>query len=185
MLCRIARWEISRSEDRAARPPRWVERHVARCGPCRDFARFAASLRGRLAAEKEAFLRAVPEFPVNAEAWDRVAAGGDGPSMVQRGPALRLWPAGAAAVAVLAAALVLWQVVLQEPGPSVEDRTAALAALKSVVTAADGFPGVVTEAESSLDRERRIIETSLASAFEFLQARLNVKIERRGTAKTG
>jgi hypothetical protein len=184
MLCRIARWQISRSEDRAARPPRWVERHVARCGPCRDHARFAASLKDRLAAERDAFLRAVPEFPVNAEAWDRAEPGGKERAPRRRVSFLRPLPAAGAALAVLAAALVLWQVVLKEPGPSAGDRAAALAALKSVVTAADGFPGVVTEAESSLDRERRIIESSLASAAEYLQARLNVKIVRREPPKS-
>jgi len=184
MLCRIVRWEISRSEDRAARPPRWVERHVARCGPCRDYARFAASLKGRLAAEKDAFLQAVPEVPACAEAWDRAEAGGKERVPGRRVFFLRPLPAAATGLAVLAAALVLWQVVLKEPGPSAGDRAAALAALKSVVTAADGFPGVVTEAESSLDRERRIIESSLASAAEYLQARLNVKIVRREPPKS-
>lgn len=184
MLCKIARWQISRSEDRAARPSRWVERHVALCGPCREYARFAASLKGRLAAEKDAFLRAVPEFPVHAEAWDRAGAGGRGRVPRRRAVLLRPLPAVAAGFAVLAVALVLWQVVLEEPGPSAGDRAAALAALKSVVTAADGFPGVVTDAESSLDRERRIIESSLASAAEYLQARLNVKIVRREPPKS-
>jgi hypothetical protein len=42
----------------------------------------------------------------------------------------------------------------------------------------------VTEAESSLGREREIVERSLASAAEYLQARLNVRIERRMAAKS-
>jgi hypothetical protein len=184
MLCRIARWQISRSEDRAASPRRWVERHVARCGPCRDHARFAASLKGRLAAEKDAFLRAVPEFPVNAEAWDRAEAGGKERASRRLLFFLRPLPAAGAALAVLAAALVLWQVVLKEPGPSAGDRTAARAALKSVVAVADGFPGVVTKAETSLERERRILESSLVSAAEYLQARLNIKIVRREPPKS-
>jgi hypothetical protein len=184
MLCRIARWAISRAEDRAARPPRWAARHVARCGACRDYARFAASLKGRLSAEKDAFLRAVPDFPVDAQSWGRAEAERKDSVRPFRRPVLRPWPAAAAGLAVLAAALVLWQVVLKEPGPSPEDRAAALAALKSVVTAADEFPGVVTEAESSLERERRILERSVASAAEYLQARLNIRIVRREAAKS-
>ena len=184
MLCRIVRWEISKAEDRAARPPRWVERHVARCGPCREYARFTACLKGRLAAEKDAFLRAVPEFPVNAEAWDRDEEGGKGRVPQRRMFFLRPLPAAAAGFAVLAAALVLWQVAVKEPGPTPEDRAAALAAFKSVAAAADEIPAAVTRAESTLEREREILRSSLASAAEYLQARLNVKIERRGTAKS-
>ena len=185
MLCRIARWAISKAEDRAARPPRWVGRHLRRCAPCRDYARFTASLKARLAAEKAPFLRAVPEFPVDVE--ERIAneAGRKEGLPRLRRLALRPLPAAAAGFAVLAAAMVLWQVVLKEPAPSSEDRAAARAALKSVVTAADEFPGIFTGAESSIERERRIIENSLASAFEYFQARLNVKIERRGTGKAG
>ncbi len=185
MLCRIAQWAISKAEDRATQPPRWVERHIGRCGPCRDYARFTASLKGRLSREKAEFLRAVPEFTVNTEAWVPAEAGRKDRIPYLRWLVLRSLPAASAGFAVLAAALVLWQVVLKEPSPSPADRAAALAAIKSVVAAADEFPGVVTEAESSIERERRIIESSLTSAFEYLQARLNVKIERRGIGKAG
>jgi hypothetical protein len=184
MLCRIARWAVSRSEDRAARLPHWAERHLARCRPCREYARFTASLRARLSAEKDAFLRDVPEFPVDAQSWGQVEADRKDSVRPFRRPVLRPWPAAAAGFAVLAAALVLWQFVLKGPGPSPEDRAAALAALKSVVTAADEFPGLVTEAESSLERERQILERSVASAAEYLQARLNIRIVRREAAKS-
>jgi hypothetical protein len=184
MLCRIARWAISRAEERTARPPRWIERHIARCGPCREYARFAASLKGRLSAEKDVFLRAVPEFPVDTRTWVPTETGGkDGVPRIRRF-VLRPLPAAAAGFAVLAAALVLWQVVVKEPGPSLEDCAAGLAALKSVATAADEFPGVVTEAESSLERDRQILEKSVASAVEYLEARLNIRIVRREAPKS-
>ena len=60
----------------------------------------------------------------------------------------------------------------------------ALAALKTVTAAPDEFQGMVREAESPLARERQILEHSVASAVEYLQARLNIKIERRELPKT-
>jgi len=79
---------------------------------------------------------------------------------------------------------VLFQVVLREAPPSAEDRAAIRAALKSYVTATDKWPAVITEAESSLVREREILERSLLSAAEYLQARLNIRIERRDAPKS-
>jgi hypothetical protein len=179
MLCRIARRAISRSEDRGEKAPRWAERHAARCAPCRDYARFAASLKARLAAEKAAFLEAVPEFPLNETAWARPEAGGERRASFRRRLALRPLPAAAAAIVLLAAGLVLWQVVLRDPRPSSEDRAAALASLRSIAAAPESLPGVILGPESSLAREREILERSIASAVEYLQARLNIKIERR------
>lgn len=184
MLCPIARRAISRSEDRGKKAPGWVERHAARCASCRAYARFVASLKPRLSAEREAFLDAVPDFPLNESAWARAEAGGEKRIPFGRRLAPRPLPAAATAVVLLAAGLVLWQVVLREPGPSAEDRAAALAALKSIAAAPENLSGVVLGPESSLVREREILERSIASAVEYLQARLNIKIERRPGPKS-
>ena len=64
------------------------------------------------------------------------------------------------------------------------DRAAARAAFKSIVAAPDGFRVALTEAESSLEKEKRIWESSVVSAVEYLQARLNIRIERRDPPKT-
>jgi hypothetical protein len=179
MRCLFARRAISRAEDRGTKLPRWVERHAGRCGSCGEYARFTASLKARLAGERTAFLAAGPDFPLNESAW---AASGD-PGVQERALGRRLvlrpLPAAAGALAVLAAGLVLLLVALREPSPSPRDRAAALAALKSFTAVPDRLPGAVTEAESSLDKERQILEKSVASALEYLQARLNIKIERR------
>ena len=83
---------------------------------------------------------------------------------------------------VAAGALVLFQVVLKEPAPTAEERAAAMAALKSIASAPDGFRGAHRSAESSLEKENRIRESSVSSAVEYLQARLNIRIERREPA---
>jgi hypothetical protein len=67
--------------------------------------------------------------------------------------------------------------------PTPEDRAAAQAAVRSILTAPDGLRGALTDAESSLERERRVLERSVASAAEYLQARLNIRIERRDPQK--
>jgi hypothetical protein len=179
MRCFFARRSISRAEDRGTKLPRWVERHAGRCGSCGEYARFTASLKARLAAERTAFLASVPEFPLNMSAWAGASDHGVQERIPRRRLVLRPLPAAAGAFVVLAAGLVLLLVALREPSPSPQDRAAALAALKSFTAVPDRLPGAVTEAESSLDKERRILEKELSSAVEYLQARLNIKIERR------
>ncbi len=179
MRCFFARRAISRAEDRGTKLPRWVERHAGRCGSCGEYVRFTASLKARLAGERPAFLAAVPDFPLNEAAWAASGDRGVQERASRRRFVLRPLPAAAGALVVLAAGLVLFLVVRREAPPSPADRTAALAALKSFTAAPDRLPGVVTEAESSLDKERRILEKELSSAVEYLQARLNIKIERR------
>jgi hypothetical protein len=184
MLCHLTRRLISRSEDRGKKLPRFSERHIARCADCRDYARFTASLKARLSTEKPALLAAVSEFPLSKAEW---ATGGTGDKRSEafgRRLVFHPFPTAAAAVAVVAGAVVLFQVVLREPSSAPEERAAALATLKSITAAPDGFQGIVTEAESSLARERQILERSVLSAFEYLQARLNVRIERKAPAKS-
>jgi hypothetical protein len=185
MVCRLARRMISRAEDCGTKPPRWVGRHAARCGACLEYARFTDSLKTRLAAEKPGVLDAAPEFPLDQAAWAQAGTGREKRASLVRRLTLHPFPAAAAALLVVAAGLVLFQVALREPSPpSAEDRAAVRAALRSFAAAPDEFPGVVTEAESSLMREREILKRSLASAAEYLQARLNIKIERRDAPRS-
>jgi hypothetical protein len=180
MRCFFARWAISRAEDRGTKLPRWAARHAGRCASCGEFARFTASLKDRFAGERPGFLAAVPEFPLNETAWPAAAGRGTQDRAPRRRFVLRPLPAAAGAFIALAAGLVLLLVALREPSPSPQDRTAALSALRSFSAVPDRIPGVVTEAESSLEKERRILQEELSSAVEYLQARLNIKIERRG-----
>jgi len=179
MRCFYARWAISRAEDRGTKRPRWVERHAGRCGSCGEYARFTASLKERFAGERPAVLAAVPEFPLNEAAWAAAGDRGVQERASHRRLVLRPLPAAAGALIVIAAGLVLLLVALREPSPSPQDRTAALSALRFLSAVPDRIPGVVTAAESSLEKERRILQKELSSAVEYLQARLNIKIERR------
>ncbi|MCK7481369.1 MAG: hypothetical protein M0C28_32420 [Candidatus Moduliflexus flocculans] len=179
MLCHLARKAISGSEDRGQALPRWAGRHIGRCEACRDHARFAASLKARLADDRSAFLAAAPEFPLKKAAWDK--AGTERQERVSLGRRLVLhpFPAAAGVLALAAAAFLVFRTVPRAPMPSAEDRAAARAAFESIVAAPDGFRGAFTEAESSLEKEKRIWESSVVSAVEYLQARLNIRIERR------
>jgi hypothetical protein len=183
MQCALSRWMISRAADTGKKPPRVVARHLRRCGACAEYARFAFSLPARLASDRDAFLAAVPEFPLGEAAWDRGAARAEGRTSFGRRLVLRPVPAVAGILVVLAAAFLVFRLAVREPGPTAEDRAAAQAALKSLIAAPGEFEGALTDAESSLAKERRILEKSIASAAEYLQARLNIKIERKGPAK--
>jgi hypothetical protein len=190
MLCKISRWMISRADDTGKKLPRMAERHVGRCRACGEFARLSASLATRLRGERAAWLAQVPEFPWGLEtraeaATERPRAGEPGRSRPAR-PwfALRPLPAAAAALVIVAAAVVLFRVIPREAPPTAQDRVAARAALRTFTTAADRLPAAVTEAESLLEKERRILERSISSAAEYVQARLNIRIERKEAPKS-
>lgn len=190
MFCNLTRWLISRAEDQGKKLPRFAERHAARCGACREYTRFAASLSSRLSGETPAFLAKAPDVRLGPDiavapaspAHERVDKGWRGlrrPRLI-----LRPLPVAAAVLFVVAGALVLFRVVLREPSPSPQERAAALAAFKSITAVPNGFQGIFIEAESSLANERAILEKSVLSAVEYLQARLNIRIERREVPKT-
>jgi hypothetical protein len=181
---------ISRAEDTGKEPPRIVVRHVRRCGVCGDYARAAASLSLRLKGERSAWLAAVPEFPSGLER-DReepemapLAAETARPRSRRPWLALRPLPVAASLIVLVAAGLVLFRVIPRETAPSAEDGVAARAAIKTLTSAPEGLRGAIGEAESSLDKERRILESSVVSAVDYLQARLNIKIERKEPPKT-
>jgi hypothetical protein len=56
--------------------------------------------------------------------------------------------------------------------------------LKSVTAAPDELGGAVAGAESSLDREREILEKSVLSALDYVQTRLNIKVEWKERPKS-
>lgn len=184
MVCHLVRRAISRAEDHRGETPRWVARHTARCGSCRDFALFTASLKTRLADEKPALLSAVPDFPVGGAAW---AAAGEARGERQglgRRLVLHPFPAVASALVLVAAGVLLFRVLRQDTMSPPRDTAAALAAMRTVLAAPAAFPEAVAGAETSLEKERRVLEASLASAVEYLQARLNIRIERREPPKS-
>jgi hypothetical protein len=181
MLCALCRWQISRAEDTGRPLAPFAARHVRRCRRCGDYARSIASIASRLRAGRPDFLAAAPEIAVDLASGcaDIPAAQKAARAPRRSWSGLRPWPVAAAVLAVVAAALVLFRVVPREPGPAAGERMAALAALRTIASAPGEISGALQEAESPLDRERRVLERSVASAVEFLQARLNIKIERR------
>lgn len=190
MLCKLNRRMISRAEDTGKKLPRFAERHTRRCGVCSEYARSSASLASRLREERSAWLAKVPDFPSGLE--HKIEPATAGPQTVEAVPsrsrrprlALRPLPVAAAALVVVAGAYVLLQVVRREPPPTAQERAAAVAAIKTLSSAPEGFQGVIGEAESSLNKERRILERSVVSAVEYLQARLNIKIERKDSPRS-
>jgi hypothetical protein len=184
MFCNLTRWLISRAEDRGKKMPRFAERHAARCGACREYALFAASLSSRLSGEASAFLAKAPDSPLDPAAWAAEGAGRGTGAPFRRRFVLHPFPAAAAVLVVAASALILFRVVRPGPGLTSAEKLAVIAGLKSVAAAPAEFRLAAVEAESSLTKERQILERSVLSAVEYLQARLNIKIERKNTPKS-
>jgi hypothetical protein len=186
MLCTLSRWLISRAEDTGKALPRFAGRHVRRCPACGEFARTAATLSSRLRSERSSWLAGVPDFAVDRgpDATPGPAAKAGAREPRRSWLSLRPLPVAAAATFIVAGALLLFQVVLKEPAPTAEERAAAMAALKTITSAPQGLQGFLGAAESPLARERRVLEKSVSSAVEYLQARLNIRIERREPPKS-
>ncbi|MCX6568805.1 MAG: hypothetical protein NT147_07130 [Candidatus Aminicenantes bacterium] len=184
MFCNLTRWLISRAEDRGKEMPRFAERHAARCGACREYARFAASLSERLSGEAPAFLAVAPDSPLAPAAWTDEEAGRGTLAPLRRRFLSNPFPAAAAVLLVAASALVLFLVVRPGPGLTSAEKQAVIASLKSVAAAPAEFRVAVAEVESPLARERQILERSVLSAVEYLQAHLNIRIERKETPKS-
>jgi len=186
MFCNLTRWLISRAEDRGKEMPRFAERHAARCGACREYVLFTASLAARLAGETPSFLAAAPDSPLDPAAWTAEGAGRGTRADFRRRFVLRPFPAAAAALVVVVSALIIFRVVGRGPGPGLTsaEKQAVIASLKSVAAAPAEFRLAAAEAESSLARERVILERSVLSAVEYLQARLNIRVERKQAPKS-
>ncbi len=184
MFCNLTRWLISMAEDGGKKIPRFAERHAARCGACREYALSAASLSARLSGEAPSFLAKVPDSPLDTAAWVAEAAGRGTRAPFRRRFVLRPFPAAAAVLVVAASALVLFLVVRREPALTSAEKGAVIASLKSIAAVPAEFQMAVVEAELSLTRERQILEKSVLSAVEYLQARLNIRIERKETPKS-
>jgi len=184
MFCNLTRWLISRAEDRGKEVPRFAERHAARCGACREYALFAASLSSRLSGEAPAYLDKAPDSPLDPAAWTAEGAGCRTRAPFRSRFVLHPFPAAVAVLVVAASALVLFLVVRREPALTSTEKLAVIASLKSVVAAPAEFRVAVAEAESSLARERVILEKSVLSAVEYLQARLNIRVERKQAPKS-
>ena len=190
MLCALSRWMVSRSEDTGKKLPRMVERHVGRCPACGAFVRASMAVASRLRSERAAYLAQAPDFAVELDAAalrtrpDRRGV----EAAPKRSPrflfGLRPLPVAAAALLLVVAAVIIFRTGRPTPSLNPQDLAAARATIKSLTSAPAELRGVVGEAESSLDKERRVLERSLASAADYLQARLNIKIERKPSSNS-
>lgn len=183
MICLWTRWLISRSHDLGKPLPGFAARHAGRCGRCREYARFCGTLPSRLTESLPVRLDRTPAFPPFRPAASSKDAGNRPHGEFRRPVFLRPLPM-AAAVLVLAAGVFLFQRITSGPPMSAERAQMALENLRKVTAVPDEWPSVVTTAESSLDGERVLVENAARSAFEFLQNRLNIKIERSGRQAT-
>jgi hypothetical protein len=191
MLCRISRWMISRSQDTGKKLPPAIERHVGRCRDCGAFARASMTVASRLRSERTAFLEKVPDFPLDLGAdravFETEPRTAEKASRAPRRLVFGLRPlpvAAAALVLAVTAGIIVFQTTRRPAPANPHDLVAMRAALKSLTSAPEGIPGVLGQAESSLDRERQVLERSLVAAADYLQSRLNIKIERKGQAKS-
>lgn len=181
MNCLLTRWMISRFEDTGKAMPPWAARHLERCAACRSFSSFSRALPSRLFGEVPASLTAAPD--VHPERNPRLSETSPSSGPARFRSFFRPVPA-AALVLLLVAGAFLFQGVWRGSAISAEKARAALADLKRVTAVPDDWPGIVTAAESPLERERLILENAARSAYAYLQDRLNITIERKSGRAT-
>jgi len=182
MLCHLTRWLISRTADTGKKMPTWAVRHAERCEACRSYASFAGSLPSRLPGELPSFLAGVPAVHPNRN----FSASGEpaAPRPYRFRSFLRPLPV-AALVLALAGGVFLFRGLRSGSVFTPEKARAAMTELRRVTAIPEDWPVVLTAAESSLERERLVLENSARSAYAFLQDRLNITIERKEPNRAG
>jgi len=182
MLCPLIRWLISREADTGKKTPGWAVRHAGRCESCRAFAAFAESLPARLSEEVPAHLAAASGVNARRNPSALIAPVTDR----RAGHRFFLRPvpvAGLVLVLALALGTGIFLVVGIRRGPAykAEEARAAFAELKRMTAVTEEWPRIVAAAETSLDKERLILEKAARSAYSRLQDRLNITIGRKET----
>ncbi|MCP5105644.1 MAG: hypothetical protein GY950_19815, partial [bacterium] len=151
--------------------PRFVTRHINRCGACRDFAALSGSLSSRLVRDAEAILQGS-----NESLEERIISALEEKPRVQRLPRRHYLPlpALAAALVVVAAALgVIFQVIpFTTPGNSSEYNMSDLPRPVNVNNVLQNIAGRV---ESPIESEMASLEKTVKSAAEHLLTDLDIK----------
>ncbi len=184
MLCRLSRWLISRAEDREKSLPRFAARHIERCGRCREYAGFVASLSSRFSRNLRPFLDTVPDVPLPPAGGVSDDVRSEDPAFRPRPFVLRPFPAAAAALVLAGSAIALFLVIRRPEPLSPKEKESAIAAVKSLTSAPARFGGLLDDAEASFEKERVILEKSVLSAMQYFQDRLHIKVELRDSSKS-
>lgn len=176
MFCFIYKWMISWALDSDKRPPGIVNRHIDRCGACREFARLSGSLATRLTQDAPGFLQK------NHDTYDwlniKITSALDAktPTQLTRRQRFNFMPKpalAAAALVLLAVAIAVILKVIPFTAPAPVERS--IDDLPKSVTVKNPLQ-IIEKVESPIEAEMRSLGQSINSAAKFLVSRLDIKI---------
>lgn len=175
MFCFIYKWIISWTLDSGKVPPGIVNRHIDRCGSCREFARLSGLLAARLTQDAPGFLQRSHDTYDSLHIKINSTLDTNSPTQLTRGRRFNFMPkpALAAALVVLAVAIaVIFQVIpFTAPGPGER----SINGFSESVIVKNPLQ-VIQQVESPIESEMRSLVQSINSAAKFLVSCLDVKI---------
>ena len=176
MFCSIYKWKISQAMDSGKPTAGMVQKHMAKCASCQEYAQLCASLKPRFAQDKQDILRdfdpglnkkimaAIPEkSELGPEPRHKVRTPWHS---IQR-PALI--PSLTAALAVLAISISLLFLLPRS------EQTPELGQISSLVSAASPQT-VLSKVESPLEKEYTELKRTLESTSKFLISSIDFRI---------
>ena len=175
MFCFIYKWMISWALDSDKALPGVVNRHIDRCGTCREFARLSGPLATRLTQDAPGFLQ--KNHDTNGRLNIKITSALDTktPTQLTRPQRFNFLPKPALAAAlvlvVVAIAVILQVIPFTAPAPeepSIDD-------LPKSVTVKNPLR-ILEKVESPIEAEMRSLGQSINSAAKFLVSRLDIKI---------
>ena len=175
MFCFVYKWIISWKLDSGKGLPGVVNRHIDRCGNCREFARLSGFLATRLKQDAPGFLQRNHDTNDSLNIKIASALETNTPTQLTRKPRFNfmLKPALAAALVVLAVAIAAIFQVIPFNAPAPGERS--IKDLSESVTVKAPLQ-ILEKVESPIESEMRSLGQSINSAAKFLVSRLDIKI---------
>ena len=174
MFCFLYKWMISWRLDSGKALPGFINRHINRCGTCREFARVSASLGSRLVEDAGKFLQP----PGNALEEKIISALDTNPLprfTSGRKFSFRPIPALAAAMVVV---VVIIGIYIQISSPSPVNDNIFQVDLSETVFVKNPLE-VIEQVESPIESEMNSLGQSIHSAAKSLVSSLDFKIGQR------
>jgi hypothetical protein len=175
MFCFIYKWMISWALDSGKGLPGPANRHIDRCGSCREFARLSGFLAARLTQDAPGFLQK------NHDTYDwlniKITSALDTktPTQLTQRKRFNFMPKPALAAALVLVAVIIAVIfqVIPFTAPTPVERS--INDLSESVTVKNPLK-VIQQVESPIETEMRSLGQSINSAAKFLVSRLDVKI---------
>jgi len=170
MLCSIYKLEISRALDSGKPLSGLAKRHLRRCSPCREFARFGRELEQRLTHDAATLLEN-HHVSLGERALSSLGRRTELPSIPRRILGKPVWVAAAVSAIFLVAIVLATRILFVTPR---SDQTPSLESLLKYEAPRVYLEKAAQKAESPYETEIQELKKALGTAAGIIEASLNI-----------